>query len=315
MVRKKLVHSVTLDGPNATPETYIVEIIPGPNPKQTIIKKTEAVEPTPTPEPEQDPQPDYSSEVKEEPEAHYTVVLEDFEEDLIKVEEVELCEEGEKVIKVENAESFKEPSTSQADPGPSKTSSIPAIIRKESSLVEHMKTRLFKAIVKPSPPTVETSEPDQPAKPETTKKYDYSNKYLYEPFECELCPKGFKKKGKNLFLHQQIYCKARYKCKKCDFMTNNQIYLHDHEKIHFDCEFECGICGKGFYRKASLLTHMDVHETEKRFGCGQCDKFFKSEKILVEHIKNLHCKLIGFKWNGRVGPLGPLKNRQEHPCV
>ena len=41
---------------------------------------------------------------------------------------------------------------------------------------------------------------------------------------------------------------------------------------------ECSICGKTFQHRSGLAYHMKTHSDEKPYGCGVCQKLFKSEK-------------------------------------
>jgi uncharacterized Zn-finger protein len=41
-------------------------------------------------------------------------------------------------------------------------------------------------------------------------------------------------------------------------------------------EFTCNKCGKKFYYKNDLTKHEEVHNTEKKYKCGTCDKAFIS---------------------------------------
>jgi KRAB domain-containing zinc finger protein len=162
-------------------------------------------------------------------------------------------------------------------------------------------------------------------------------------FQCQRCQKGFKSKQK-LKIHILIHNKA-VKCLICSKMFPNKSAIKRHVKqIHENPgSFECETCGKKFNRRFYLKYHQKTHDKNrpKPFKCQRCDyttdklghynyhqksheyqdqkfaaminpqkcekcpAFFKNEKLLKHHMRQVHpdvpfqCDLCGKYMNGK----------------
>ncbi|XP_023209344.1 oocyte zinc finger protein XlCOF28-like [Centruroides sculpturatus] len=82
-----------------------------------------------------------------------------------------------------------------------------------------------------------------------------------------------------------------YQCPTCGKKYFNKYRLQTHIRIH-KCErpFKCNLCEKSFSDKRNLTRHMMVHSDEKPFKCNYngCKKNFKRNKDLERHMYGSH---------------------------
>ncbi len=147
----------------------------------------------------------------------------------------------------------------------------------------------------------------------------------HKPFACDKCDKKFTRNG---ILAKHMNAKhlgIRYKCdfNQCKFESNDRLRLKTHKLLHLGikkclcewpgCEsrfattsnlnkhvkmvhmnerqFKCdwNQCYEEFLRYDLLETHINkVHQNLRPFQCHKCDKSYKSQKILNNHLKNVH---------------------------
>lgn len=79
------------------------------------------------------------------------------------------------------------------------------------------------------------------------------------------------------------------KCDKCTKEFKSLCNLKAHKLVHTERsrDFSCHICGKMFFTKGALRTHMSVHEDLKPYQCEFCELNFKARGNLISHI-SLH---------------------------
>ncbi|XP_037936677.1 transcription factor grauzone-like [Teleopsis dalmanni] len=108
--------------------------------------------------------------------------------------------------------------------------------------------------------------------------------------------------------HLQVHLDPKYfKCPKCERCCINRRSLVNHIKNkhstdNTDRKFECNVCHKFFAKLAILREHASIHATgNKDFVCSYCNKGFVLESKLRIHIRNVHtknncvCEICG-KW-------------------
>lgn len=78
------------------------------------------------------------------------------------------------------------------------------------------------------------------------------------------------------------------KCSKCDIICFHPLHLNLHEKSHIEKKYSCDLCDKTFIQKNHLESHKIAHSTEKPFQCPHCNKYFKRNFILKQHIVHMH---------------------------
>ena len=61
---------------------------------------------------------------------------------------------------------------------------------------------------------------------------------------------------------------------------------------YFPCfsAYNCEECGKSFYKRANLASHLLRHTADKKFRCSVpgCEKMFKRDKSLKHHLATMH---------------------------
>ncbi|XP_047513866.1 zinc finger protein 846-like [Pieris napi] len=76
------------------------------------------------------------------------------------------------------------------------------------------------------------------------------------------------------------------KCKDCNKEFKSRSNLQQHRQVHKERtrDFSCHICGKMFFTKGTLGTHMMTHEDTKPYKCPYCPLAFKARGNLTSHI-------------------------------
>ncbi|XP_063370809.1 gastrula zinc finger protein XlCGF57.1-like [Cydia amplana] len=79
------------------------------------------------------------------------------------------------------------------------------------------------------------------------------------------------------------------KCEHCHKEFKSRSNLQQHKLVHMERnrEFACHICGKMFFTKGTLSTHMNTHEDSKPHKCEFCPLAFRARGNLISHI-SLH---------------------------
>ncbi|CAG9133650.1 unnamed protein product [Plutella xylostella] len=82
---------------------------------------------------------------------------------------------------------------------------------------------------------------------------------------------------------------AELKCDECGREYKSRSNLQAHKLVHTERkrEFSCHVCGKMFYTKGALSTHMSTHEDLKPYKCAFCPMAFRARGNLTSHI-SLH---------------------------
>ena len=71
------------------------------------------------------------------------------------------------------------------------------------------------------------------------------------------CGKWFMRKWE-LTVHFKKHARKEYKCETCDFSTNLEKQLKEHQRKHSDdCAYRCKICNMGFHYRSGLKRHRD----------------------------------------------------------
>merc|ERR1712168_1411093 len=77
--------------------------------------------------------------------------------------------------------------------------------------------------------------------------------------------------------------------------------------LHRDKACMCNICGKRFYRKFLLQSHMTAHSNSRPFQCTVCLKKFKRRQDVASHmfihspVKQFVCSVCGRSFRQKQG--------------
>lgn len=95
--------------------------------------------------------------------------------------------------------------------------------------------------------------------------------------------KGYKKNRKREKFEFDL------KCEHCNKEFKSRSNLQQHKLVHTQRsrDFSCHVCGKMFFTKGTLSTHMSTHEDTKPFKCEYCPMAFRARGNLQSHI-SLH---------------------------
>jgi hypothetical protein len=106
-------------------------------------------------------------------------------------------------------------------------------------------------------------------------------------FHCDVCSKPFNNKST---LKQHILnhlTTVEMKCDQCEKVFNSKSAFQSHQRnVHeSDNSGTCGVCGKFFKHKTSLIKHQLIHSDTRNFPCTVCPKSFRLKHHLEQHLR------------------------------
>ncbi|XP_026843254.1 zinc finger protein 34 [Drosophila persimilis] len=109
-----------------------------------------------------------------------------------------------------------------------------------------------------------------------------------KPYKCEICPKAFTQSS-SLMVHMRSHAVRKpHQCVQCDKGFVNYTSLLLHQKTHTAPTetFACPECEREFKAEALLDEHMRMHTQELVYQCAICREAFRVSSELVQHMKN-----------------------------
>ncbi|CAH0731184.1 unnamed protein product, partial [Brenthis ino] len=117
-------------------------------------------------------------------------------------------------------------------------------------------------------------------------------------YPCPICGKLFQWK-RNLARHTRNHRErengALYQCRECGKSFSSRDCFNNHMKlskkhVHEDSYIHiCNFCGKKFATKWCMIDHIDWDHLKRiKYQCSVCFKAFKTAKIMVAHMNNIH---------------------------
>ncbi|XP_063434903.1 zinc finger protein 791-like [Mytilus trossulus] len=113
---------------------------------------------------------------------------------------------------------------------------------------------------------------------------------------CKLCDKSFDTPSRLYTHHKKHHTEGPIMCKPCQQIFSTRLSLRNHEKSYahhkksgqkftLERNLLCSDCGKSFYSKSNLATHMKYHKSEKKYACEHCNFKCYFSARLKTHIK------------------------------
>jgi len=113
---------------------------------------------------------------------------------------------------------------------------------------------------------------------------------LPDKFGCQYCPKMFKFSS-SLIAHTKRYHTETemVPCEHCGKEVKQSNMEMHYKNNHATPRFTCNQCGKAFYFKALMVSHISVmHEGAKNHICDLCGAKFGIKKSLERHVRCQH---------------------------
>ncbi|GFO00123.1 Zinc finger protein 93 [Plakobranchus ocellatus] len=108
------------------------------------------------------------------------------------------------------------------------------------------------------------------------------------PYPCKLCSYRGKTKA-NLRNHMMKHDGVRkFKCSHCSLTFKRKHHWQRHQDTHSNVVYKCDQCDYVGLTHASYQRHMLLHDTERRWNCTACSRFFATPGELAHHMKKVH---------------------------
>ncbi|XP_063608761.1 zinc finger protein 91-like isoform X1 [Penaeus indicus] len=107
--------------------------------------------------------------------------------------------------------------------------------------------------------------------------------------KCDLCDDtfAFSKSLRNHYLRKHSN-DGNFRCEECNKSFKCRSNLWSHRLTHTsqeDRRFTCPECPQRFNTRSKLNVHLQGHTGEKKFQCGECQKGFIYQGLLLRHMR------------------------------
>ena len=119
-----------------------------------------------------------------------------------------------------------------------------------------------------------------------SKLYSTVSKLKMRKSDCDICGKVVKPHNlkRHILTHSSEYTQT---CSVCQKTFKTKERLAQHMVSHSERKYPCPVCNKLFLRSNDVTVHMSTHTGEKRFFChvSSCGKGFFQKCSLISHVR------------------------------
>ncbi|XP_001360934.2 zinc finger protein 551 [Drosophila pseudoobscura] len=109
------------------------------------------------------------------------------------------------------------------------------------------------------------------------------------PNVCSVCKKGFPCASKLLEHRARYHFKpVEWQCKLCSYNAGSKWDYQQHLNVHSgQRNYTCEMCGQSYKSTSALAVHRRTH-SQPQLACPHCQKHFRENCTLKNHIKRVH---------------------------